>query len=65
MFDSRQYIGLPFERAKKLLRDLGYNVKEVENTADHRHAFDTKLVVRVDVNENDVTLVTAKFLMNI
>ncbi len=65
MFESRQYIGMPFDKAKSLLKDLGYNVKEVENTADDKHAFDTKLVVRVDVNEKDVTLVTAKFLMNI
>ena len=65
MFESRQYIGMPFDRAKVLLQDLGYNVQEVENTADDKHAFDTKLVVRVDVSEKDVTLVTAKFLMNI
>ncbi len=56
---------MPFDKAKTLLKDLGYNVKEVENTADDKHAFDTKLVVRVDVSEKDVTLVTAKFLMNI
>ncbi len=56
---------MPFDKAKTLLKDLGYNVKEVENTDDDKHAFDTKLVVRVDVNEKDVTLVTAKFLMNI
>lgn len=65
MFESRQYIGMPFDRAKVLLQDLGYNVQEVENTADDKHAFDTKLVVRVDVEGKNVTLVTAKFLMNI
>ncbi len=56
---------MPFDKAKTLLKDLGYNVQEVENTADDKHAFDTKLVVRVDVEEKNVTLVTAKFLMNI
>lgn len=65
MFESRQYIGMPFDKAKTLLQDLGYNVQELENTADDKHAFDTKLVVRVDVEEKNVTLVTAKFLMNI
>lgn len=65
MFETRKYIGMPFEKAQKLLQDLGFNVVEVENTADDRHAFDTKLVVRVDVNGNQVTLITAKFLMNI
>ncbi len=56
---------MPFDKAKTLLQDLGYNVQELENTADDKHAFDTKLVVRVDVEEKNVTLVTAKFLMNI
>lgn len=65
MFEPRQYIGMPFDKAKTLLKDLGYNVQEVENTADDKHAFDTKLVVRVDVEGKNVTLVTAKFLMNI
>lgn len=65
MFDSRQYIGLPFEVAKARLQSLGYEVQEKENTADDRHAFDTTLVVRVDKNDNLITLVTSKFLMKI
>ena len=65
MFNPRDYIGLPHDVAKDRLQQLGFEVCEVENTADDKHQFDTKLVVRVDVNGNKLTLVTAKFLMNI
>lgn len=65
MFNPRDYIGMPFDQAKFALQSLGYNVVEVENVADDRYAFDTKLIVRVDICDKNVTLVTAKFLMNI
>ncbi len=65
MFNSRDYIGLPFERAKEILQRKGYKVIETENTEDDRHPFDTKLVVRADLEGSLVTLVTAKFLMKI
>lgn len=65
MFDSRLYIGMPYEKAKSILLEQGYNVQELENTADDKHAYDTKLVVRVDKKNNQITLTTAKFLMNI
>ncbi len=65
MFDSRLYIGMSYEKAKSILQEQGYNVQELENTADDKHAYDTKLVVRVDKKNNQITLVTAKFLMKI
>lgn len=65
MFDCTKYIGLPYEEAKSLLENLGYEVVEVENTGDDKHQFDTKLVVRVDKRDNKIKLITAKFLMNI
>ena len=65
MFNSRDFIGLTFDVAKSTLENMGFIVREIENTGDDKHKFDTKLVVRVDVDENIVTLITAKFLMNI
>lgn len=65
MFDCTKYIGLPFDSAKSLLEDLEYEVVEVENTGDDKHQFDTKLVVRVNEQDNKIILTTAKFLMNI
>ena len=65
MFNPRDYIGMPFESAKNVLQNMGYIVTEMESTADDRHAYDSKLVVRVDVCNECITLVTAKFLMKI
>ncbi len=65
MFNSRDFIGLTFDVAKSTLENMGFIVREIENTGDDKHNFDTKLVVRVDVDDNIVTLITAKFLMNI
>ncbi len=65
MFDKRSYIGMPFYEAKEALQNMGYTVYETENTQDDRHKYDTKLVVRVDIKDKIVTLITAKFLMNI
>lgn len=65
MFNTRDFIGLPIDKAKELLSKQGYNILRVQNNDDDRLKFDTEMVVKVLIDGNDVTLVTSKFLMNI
>lgn len=59
----REYIGKEFGLAKSELESKGYEVREVENTADDRHRYDTTLVVRVKKEDNIVYLTTSKFAL--
>lgn len=65
MFDGRNFIGLNFCDAQKLLLEQGYQVVKIENNDDDKHEFDVELVVKASIEDNVVTIVTSRFLMNI
>lgn len=64
MFSFNELIGLPIEKAIKVL-NLNKIVYKIEEQVSRLEKFDTILVVQVKREQDHIILVTDKFLLNI
>ena len=59
----RKYIGLDYDLVKPELQKQGFVVKQIENTHDDKHRFDTTLVVRITEEDGVMFLTTSGFAL--